>query len=111
MKIMLIDKFNLIFKDYCQCEFPLDTGTAGSYAKAIKYFFEFMEYSEITSDLILEIKKLESDIRNTNSDLYKQLDLFYTSTRRQSYLRKGFLQAALPVLFKFSSTSKFKEAN
>ena len=108
---MLIEEFNLLFEDYCQCEFPLDTGTASSYAKAIKYFFEFMEYSEITSDLISEIKKLEPEIRNTNSNLYRQLDLFYTSTRRRSYFKKGFLQAALPVLFKFSRTSKFKEVN
>lgn len=109
MLTMLINEFNLRFRDYCQCQFPLDTGAAGSYAKAIKYFFEFMGYSQVTSDVISEIKKMESDIRNSNSDLYKKLNIFYTSSGRRSYFKNGFLQAALPVLFKFSKTSIFKE--
>lgn len=104
-----VDEFISKFKIYCQRRFPSETGTAGSYANAVKYLFEFMGCSEITSDLILGIRSLEPDIRDSSSILYGELDSFFTSTGRRSYLKKGFLKAALSVLFEFSNTIILQE--
>ena len=67
---MFKDEFILMFKEYCRQRFPSETGTAVSYTNAIKYLFEFMNASEITNDLILEIRSLEPDIRDPGSALY-----------------------------------------
>lgn len=98
---MQIDEFISQFKIYCQQRFPSETGTATSYTNAVKYLFEFMNAFEVANTLILEIRSLEPDIRDSDSILYGELEEFYTSTGRSSYLRKGFLKAALPVLFEF----------
>ena len=102
--IMLIDEFISQFKTYCQQRFPSETGTATSYTNAVKYLLEFMGSAEVTKSLILEIRSLEPDIRDADSILYVELEEFYTSTGRSSYLKKGFLKAALPVLFEFSNS-------
>ena len=101
---MLIDEFISQFKTYCQQRFPSETGTATSYTNAVKYLLEFMGSAEVTKSLILEIRSLEPDIRDADSILYVELEEFYTSTGRSSYLKKGFLKAALPVLFEFSNS-------
>ncbi len=101
---MLIDEFVSQFKTYCQQRFSSETGTVTSYTNAVKYLFEFMNSSEVTKLLILEIRSLEPDIRDSDSILYGELEEFYTSTGRSSYLKKGFLKAALSVLFEFSNT-------
>ena len=101
---MLIDEFISQFKKYCQQRFPSETGTATSYTNAVKYLLEFMGSAEVTKSLILEIRSLEPDIRDADSILYVELEEFYTSTGRSSYLKKGFLKAALPVLFEFSNS-------
>lgn len=70
-----------------------------------------MNSSEISNALILEIRSLEPDIRDSDSIFYGDLEKFYTSTGRSSYLEKGFLKAALPILFKFSDTYLFQDAD
>lgn len=101
---MVKHEFIFKFKEYCRQRFSSETGTAVSYTNAIKYFLEFMSATEITGDLILEIRSLEPDIRDSGSILYGELENFFTSTGRGSYLKKGFLKAALPILFEFSNT-------
>ncbi|MDE5562518.1 MAG: hypothetical protein K2J01_03100 [Clostridiales bacterium] len=92
------------FKEYCQKQFPSETGTAASYTNAVKYLFEFMNVSEVTGDLLLEIKSLEPDIRDSSSILFGELESSFAATGRSSYLKKGFLKAALSVLFEFGNT-------
>lgn len=108
---MQIDEFISQFKIYCQQRFPSETGTATSYTNAVKYLFEFMNAFEVANTLILEIRSLEPDIRDSDSILYGELEEFYTSTGRSSYLRKGFLKAALPVLFEFCNALILQDDN
>lgn len=100
--MMQVEDFISSFTIYCQQRFPTKTGTATSYKNAIKYFLNFMNSTEVTCETILEIKSLEPDIRDSSSILYGALEEFFRSTNRYSYLSKGFLKAALPVLFQFS---------
>lgn len=99
---MQVEDFISNFTIYCQQRFPNKTGTATSYKNAIKYLLNFMNSTEVTGETILEIKSLEPDIRDSSSILYGELEEFFSSTDRYSYLSKGFLKAALPVLFQFS---------
>ena len=108
---MLIEEFISQFKTYCQQRFPSETGTAISYTNAVKYLFNFMNTTSVTCALILEIRSLEPDIRDANSILYSELNEFFASTGRSSYLRKGFLKAALSVLFEFGNTLVSQEDN
>jgi len=108
---MFHDVFISKFKEYCRQRFPNETGTAVSYTNAIKYLFEFMNASEITNDLIFEIRSLEPDIRDSGSILYGELENFFTSTGRSSYLKKGFLKAALSILFEFNNTLILADTN
>lgn len=108
---MQIDEFISQFKKYCQQRFPSETGTATSYTNAIKYLLKFMNSCEVTKLLILEIRSLEPDIRDKDSILYGELEEFYNSTGRSSYLRKGFLKAALPILYEFNNTLILQDDN
>lgn len=108
---MQIDEFISRFKTFCQQRYPSETGTATSYTNAVKYLFEFMKVSEVTNTLFLEIRSLEPDIRDSNSVLYGELNEFFFSTERSSYLRKGFLKAALPILFEFGSSFALQDDN
>ena len=99
-----LQEFILKFRQYCRQKYPSDSGTALSYTNAIKYLFDFMGADDIDSELIIEIKSLEPDIRNVNSVFYGELADYFEGTGRSSYLEKGFLKAALQVLFNYSET-------
>lgn len=99
---MKVEEFISSFTIYCEQCFNTKTGTATSYKNAIKYLLDFMNSTEVTGETILEIKSLEPDIRDSSSILYGALEEFFRLTDRYSYLSKGFLKAALPVLFQFS---------
>ena len=100
---MQIDELVTQFKTYCQRRFPSNTGTAVSYTNAVRYLLEFMNVAEISNDLFSEIKSIEPDIRDSESILYGELQKHFEMAGRESYLKKGFLKAALSVLFDFEA--------
>jgi hypothetical protein len=102
-----VQDFLTQYKRFCQQKYPSDTGTAVSYTNAVKYLFEFMNATEISAELINEIKSLEPDIRDSDSVLYGELQNYFNANGRSSYLKKGFLKAALPLLFSFANTQIF----
>ena len=108
---MLKDEFISKFREYCRQRFPSDSGTAVSYTNAIKYFLDFMNVSNITGNLIIEIKSLEPDIRDSASVLYEDLASYFLLSERSSYIKKGFLKAALPIFFEFCSELSLVDTN
>jgi hypothetical protein len=78
-----------------------------SYTNAVKYLFEFMNATEISAELINEIKSLEPDIRDSDSVLYGELQNYFKANGRSSYLKKGFIKAALPLLYDFANAQIF----
>ena len=108
---MLKDEFISKFREYCRQRFLSDSGTAVSYTNAIRYFLDFMNASDITGNLISEIKSLEPDIRDSSSVLYEDLASYFLLSERSSYIKKGFLKAALPIFFEFCSELSLVDTN
>lgn len=88
------------FEEYCKTP-GIDSGKAGSYAKAIQYLCEYLNITEIDVRSVALIKGLESDIYNRNSPLYQSLLLFLIGRGQRSYLEKGYIKASLKYFFAF----------
>lgn len=88
------------FKDYCKTP-GVDSGKAGSYAKAIRYLCDYLKITEIDIQAVTLIKSIEADINNKNSDFYKGLLLFLVGRGQKSYLDNGYIKAALKYFFPF----------
>ncbi len=92
------------FKKYCTEKYGSRTGTAVSYTNAIKYLFEYLHMENIDNESVLELRSIETNIRNTNSSLYKDILEFFVTRGQSSYIEKGFLKAAIPVLYEYLKT-------
>jgi len=100
--ISLLDDFNLKFKEYCMRTYTkTGSGAAGSYSNVIKYLFEYLEIEKVEDQTILEIRSLEPDLLDKTNPLYNKLRDFFAARGQSSYLEKGFLKAALPILYSF----------
>ena len=91
------------FESYCETPGVGLTGKSTSYRNAIQYLCDFLKistYSFSARDLEI-IKSKEYDISSTSSEFYKELMKYLTSKGRSSYLRKGFIRAALPYFYDY----------
>ena len=77
------------------------TGTANSYAKAVEYLCLFLKIPKIDLSAINKLQKVEADIKNINSKLYKDFYKFLTERNAVSYLEKKFVSASFPKLYDF----------
>ena len=88
------------FEEYCKTP-GVDSGKARSYANAIEYLCDYLEICEINAQGIAQIKSLENDIYDKDSELYQDLLHFLTVRGQKSYLAKGYIKAALKYFFEF----------
>ena len=88
------------FEEYCKTP-GVDSGKARSYAKAIEYLCDYLKIREINNRAIAQIKSLENDICDKDSELYQDLLHFLTVRGQKSYLAKGYIKAALKYFFEF----------
>ena len=49
---MQIEKFIEKYKSFCEVKFGTQTGTAASYANALKYLFEYLGFNDIDENAI-----------------------------------------------------------
>jgi hypothetical protein len=97
-----VDKLLNEFESYCETP-GIDSGKASSYSRAIRYLCDFWGVKIINDDVVLKMKSIESFISMPNSRFYKDLLAFLDNRRQSSYLRKGFIKAALNYFFTFWS--------
>lgn len=86
------------FENYCETPDVGLSGKGKSYKNAIQYLCDFLKistYSFSSRDLEI-IKSKEYDISSTSSEFYKELMKYLKANGRSSYLRSGFIRAALP---------------
>ena len=83
----------------------MKTGTATSYANALKYLFDYLGFKDINEQTILTIKSIELDIRDTHAVLYNNILRDFTSQGKVSYIQKGFVKAAISALYEFLNTT------
>lgn len=88
------------FEEYCKTP-GIESGKARSYTKAIEYLCDYLKIQEINSQAIAQIKGLENNIYDKDSELYQDLLHFLAGRGQKSYLSKGYIKAALNYLFEF----------
>lgn len=98
---MQTEEFVSNYKEFCESMFGKQTGTATSYANALKYLFEYLEFNKVDETAVFTIKSLEPDIRDKHCVFYNNILDEFSSKGRSSYIEKGFLKAAIPVLYEF----------
>lgn len=98
---MQTEKFISNYKAFCESKFGSQTGTATSYANAIKYLFDYLGFDKVDETAILTVKSLEPDIRDKHCVFYNSILDEFASNGRSSYIEKGFLKAAIPALYEF----------
>lgn len=90
------------FENYCRTP-GIYSGKGTSYFNAIKYLCEFLNIeinSFGTNDLEL-IKSKELEISNSKSIFYNELMCYLVKQGRSSYLKNGFIKAALPYFYEY----------
>lgn len=98
---MQIKEFIEKYKSFCDAKFGTQTGTAVSYANALKYLFEYLGFDNINETVILTVKSIEADIRDSHCAFYSNILDDFSSKGRISYIKKGFVKAAIPALYEF----------
>ena len=61
---MQIEEFVSNYKAFCESKFGNRTGTATSYANALKYLFEYLGFNKVDETAVLTVKSLDPDIRD-----------------------------------------------
>lgn len=98
---MQIEEFISNYKAFCESKFGNRTGTATSYANALKYLFEYLGFNKVDGTAVLTVKSLDPDIRDKHCVFYNSILDEFSSKGRSSYIEKGFLKAAIPALYEF----------
>lgn len=98
---MQIEEFISNYKAFCESKFGSRTGTATSYANALKYLFEYLGFNKVDETAVLTVKSLDPDIRDKHRVFYNSILDEFSSKGRSSYVEKGFLKAAIPALYEF----------
>lgn len=98
---MQIEEFVSNYKAFCESKFGSRTGTATSYANALKYLFEYLGFNKVDETAVLTVKSLDPDIRDKHCVFYNSILDEFSSKGRSSYVEKGFLKAAIPALYEF----------
>lgn len=91
------------FEEYCKTPNINISGKSKSYANAIEYFLDFLEIDSknFTNEDLNKIKEYETFLNSNECKIYKELLNKLTKQHRSSYLKKGFIQAALPYFYEF----------
>lgn len=93
------------FEIFCTNSY-IKSGKAKSYANAIKYLCEYLNIDITNEKLGEQIADIEQEITNKNSILYSKFLLFLKKRKQSSYLRNGYVKAAIPQFILFLSKTK-----
>ena len=67
----------------------------------LKYLFEYLGFNKVNETAVLTVKSLDPDIRDKHCVFYNSILDEFSSKGRSSYIKKGFLKAAIPALYEF----------
>lgn len=97
------------FADFCVTPEIGRTGKGKSYEKAIQYLCEFLniDLNSFTKEDLALIKSKENDIKTKYSDFYNAVYIDFQNKGRLSYLKSGYVQAALPYFYEFCEKKFF----
>ena len=99
---MDFNTFRDLFIPYCETT-NVSSGKAGSYYRAIKYLADYLDLPNLGYGNAYRILEKEEDISNKNSIFYRQLLRQWERDGHSSYLKNGFVQAAMPLFGRFAA--------
>lgn len=86
------------------CETPnVASGKARSYYLAIKYLAEYLNLPDLRHGNAYKILEKKDEIEDRGSNFYQQLLRRWTQLRRGSYLKNGYVRAAMPLFADFAT--------
>lgn len=88
------------FKKYCQTP-GVYSGKSQSYAYAIQYLCDYLGVQVINDQTVLEFRRLERQLFGYDAEEYNNLLAFLKNRRQSSYLKNGFIKAALGYFYPF----------
>lgn len=86
------------------CETPrVQSGKARSFFLAIKYLAEYLNLPDLGHGNAYKILDKEDEIKDKTSEFYHNLDKWLEQHHRKSYLKKGFIRAAMSYFGRFAA--------
>ena len=101
---MDFNTFEQLFEPFCKTE-GVDSGKARSYFLAIKYLAEYLELPNLGNGNAYRILDKEAEVKDRGCHFYQELLRRWEDERRSSYLKNGFVQAAMPLFGTFSANN------
>ena len=98
------------FEYYCETPGVGLSSKGKSYKNAIHYLCDFLKIStsSFSSKDIEILKSKEYELSSTGSEFYKDLMKYLTANGKSSYLRNGFIKAALPYFYDYCKLQNIK---
>ncbi|ACX74541.1 hypothetical protein Fisuc_0934 [Fibrobacter succinogenes subsp. succinogenes S85] len=94
--------FERLYIPYCETT-NVSSGKARSYYLAIKYLAEYLNLPNLGYGNAYKILEKENDLSERNSIFYRQLLRQWDDDGHSSYLKNGFVQAAISYFRKFAA--------
>ncbi len=101
---MDFNTFEQLFEPFCKTE-GVDSGKARSYCLAIKYLAEYLELPNLGNGNAYRILDKEAEVKDRGCHFYQELLRRWEDERRSSYLKNGFVQAAMPLFGTFAANN------
>lgn len=94
--------FERLYIPYCETT-NVSSGKARSYYLAIKYLAEYLNLPNLGYGNAYKILEKENDLSERNSIFYRQLLHQWDDDGHSSYLKNGFVQAAISYFRRFAA--------
>ena len=99
---MDFNTFERLFVPFCE-EPNVSSGKARSYYLAIRYLAEYLNLPDLGHGNAYRILEKENEVKDHGCNFYQQLLRRWETQRRGSYLKKGFVQAAMSYFARFAA--------
>lgn len=99
---MNFNTFERLFVPFCETT-NVSSGKARSYYLAIRYLAEYLNLPELGHGIARKILEKEDEVKDRDCNFYQQLLKRWETQRRGSYLKNGFVQAAMPYFARFAA--------
>lgn len=99
---MDFNTFEQLFVPFCRTD-GVSSGKTGSYYRAIKYLAEYLDLQDLGNGNAYRILEKEDEIKDRGSRFYHDLLRYWQAERHSSYLKNGFVQAAMAYFRRFAA--------
>jgi len=99
---MTFNQFKVEFAAYCENP-EKSTGKGASYAKAMIYMAQYFNLTQMDKAAANKILQHEDELKSPASALYRDVLRKFTEDGHSSYLKSGYVRAAMAPLNSFKN--------